>query len=175
MGDHPCRMGPMGGGRGWRHRRARGPCGDRAFEREMPIDMIEKEHSIQIVADVPGASKESIQIEADQGVLIINVIPPDEPASADPSAPPHPVAADEGQAEEAGPPVEAPQEQAEGEGTDKRRFIVQQRPKRFSKRVVELPEGADAYRAEASCRDGVLTITIPREPVPESKKKIPVA
>lgn len=45
MGDHPCRMGPMGGGRGWRHRRARGPCGDRAFERDMLIDMIEVRHT----------------------------------------------------------------------------------------------------------------------------------
>lgn len=194
MHDRPCRMGPMGrmgGRRGWRHRQCRGPCGDRAFERGIPIDITEENDSIQILADVPGASKESIQIEVDKGVLTIDVLSPDDPESAEPSAPPQPAANEDGpidgpssapapaepadavpvqkqtlqaEAGDPAPPAEAPE----------RRFIVQQRPTTFAKRFVQLPEGADALKAEATCTNGVLTITMPRE-VPDSKKRVPVA
>lgn len=170
-----------------------GPCGDRSFERGIPIDITEEADSIQILADVPGASKESIQIEVDKGVLSIDVLSPEDPASVEPSAPPHPPP-NEANPTDGQPSAPAPADAAAtGPGGDqeqtlqaeeggaaaseapKRRFIVQQRPTKFAKRFVPLPEGADALKAEASCTNGVLTITIPREEVPDSKKRVPVA
>ena len=150
---------------------------------------VQTEDSIQIVAEVPGATKDTVQIEIENAVLAISVAPPDEPTPAGTGAPPRTPADEVDPADVAGPSSAPPPAQqaapaaeeaeADADGTPdqgpNRRVLLQERPKKFAKRIVELPEGADALKAEASCSDGVLTITIPREAVPESKTRVPVA
>eukprot|EP00892_Ulva_mutabilis_P012586 jgi/Ulvmu1/96/UM001_0099.1 len=164
-GFHPCsgdamtfdpmfRFGPGG-----RCRRFRGQYGHGCpnFARNMPLDMTETDEQLVILADVPGVSKEAINIEVDKNVLTINVAPPTEPAPTGPTD--YPTAMDDATAEKQ---------------ASEPRVILQQRPQQFAKRSVMLPEGADLARAEAKCTDGVLSITIPKEDLPEIKKRVPI-
>lgn len=147
--------------------------------------------SLQIIADVPGASKDAINIEAEKGLLTISVAalksakttsPASSPAAAatadslgPPSGPPQPIGTLAGNPPQ--PPAAAAGAVASTgapPGTPSHRVILQQRPTSFAKRTVELPEAADGLRAEASCTDGVLTITVPKEVVPETKTRVPI-
>lgn len=73
--DQSSPTGASGWGCSWRHRKYKGHYGasGRAFERRIPIDVTEARDSLQIVADVPGASKDAINIEAEKGLLTISV------------------------------------------------------------------------------------------------------
>ena len=143
---------------------------------------------------MPGVTKDAIRIEVDNNVLTINVVSADDTASPDASAPPLPGnetspedAPDPSQADDtpllndpdAGaatqPPREAPAGAEETPDPNKPRVLLQQRPKRFAKRSVTLPEGSDASNAAAVCADGVLTITLPKHEKPYTKKRVPIA
>lgn len=41
--------------------------------RSMPVDVVEKENAFEVKADIPGVSKEDIQVSVDRDVLRINV------------------------------------------------------------------------------------------------------
>lgn len=144
---------------------------------------IQTEDSIQILADVPGATKETVQIEVEKAVLAISVTPPAAPTRADPSAPQQPPADDINPADVAGPstaPAPVPQDTPASsspavEDSAEAAVLVRERPRKYARRIVELPEGTDAFKAEASCADGVLTITIPKDGSSQSKTTVPIA
>lgn len=126
-------------------------------------------------------------------MLAISVITPDTPTPAGPSAPQQPPATAADPAHVAGPstapapvaPEETPaspspasedaadavEQDCEGDAE----VLVQERPRKYGRRIVELPDGTDAFSAEASCADGVLTITIPKDGAAEAKKRVPIA
>eukprot|EP00892_Ulva_mutabilis_P011920 jgi/Ulvmu1/90/UM001_0093.1 len=172
-------------GPGGRCRKFKGQHGHgcQNFARNIPLDMTETDEQLVILADVPGVSKEAINIEVDKNVLTINVASPTEPAPTGPTAettPPADPAGDTAPLAQGSPdatPAEDTPKNADAtpeKQASEPRVILQQRPKRFAKRSVMLPEGADLARAEAKCTDGVLSITIPKEELPETKKRVPI-
>ena len=62
------------------------------------------------------------------------------------------------------------EEEKESRDREKRKYILKERCVSSFERSFTLPEDADEERLEASCRKGILTITVPRKAKEEAKK-----
>ena len=62
------------------------------------------------------------------------------------------------------------EEKKESKDVEKRKYILKERYVSSFERSFSLPEDADEDSLEASCRKGILTITVPRKAKEEAKK-----
>lgn len=112
----------------------------------MPFDVHETDKAFELVAEVPGFSKEDLKVHLEEdGTLVVD-------------------------AQKKVEKEEAPQEGEEGSAA--RRLYAS---RSFYQRL-RLPEGVSAEGIKATTKDGVLTVTLPKAPKAEPKRKeIPVA
>jgi len=114
----------------------------------MPIDVVEREGGVAVVANVPGFSREQISVEFHEGVLTIAATRPE--AAAAPSS-----GACCGGRCEAG--------RAE-------RVVLRERPVASVRRALAMPERVTGEGITADLVDGVLTVTLPYAKRPEPKR-----
>ncbi len=107
--------------------------------RRPPVDVAETPEHYEILADLPGASRETIDVAFEEGVLEIR---------AEVAAPP-----------EAAPSASEPEE---GEARPVRRVVRRERSSSGYARKLAFQDDVDVDAIEASFRDGVLRVRVPK-------------
>ncbi|HLN08511.1 MAG TPA: Hsp20/alpha crystallin family protein [Xanthobacteraceae bacterium] len=103
------------------------------------VDVVEKDKTYEITAELPGMDEKNVEVLFSDGVLTIKG-----------------------------------EKQEEKEEKKKDYYMSERRYGSF-RRSFEVPEGVDAEKIEASFKNGVLSVTLPKSPEAQKKeKKIPV-
>lgn len=105
---------------------------------------MQTDQAILVQADIPGVSKEHIDLNIDDNVLSISVKPPTD--------------------------MQVGKENAE-EGT---KWHRKERAAMFMQRSLQMPEGSDLMNSSATYENGVLNVTIPKVEVPNKRKRVTV-
>lgn len=96
-------------------------------------DVFTRDNSLVVEAHLPNFEQEDVNIEVENGALIISA------------------------------------ERREKEEDKDKRYVVRESSTSFYRRIT-LPKRADADKIEAQLNDGVLKVSVPLTPLPESKK-----
>ncbi len=96
-------------------------------------DVFTRDNSLVVEAHLPNFEQEDVNIEVENGALIISA------------------------------------ERREKEEDNDKRYVVRESSTSFYRRIT-LPKRADADKIEAQLNDGVLKVSVPLTPLPESKK-----
>ncbi|KAK9808901.1 hypothetical protein WJX72_006071 [[Myrmecia] bisecta] len=148
-----------GRGKGGQRRR-------RNRHRFIPLDLIEADDHYEILADIPGADKNQIQVQTNGDLLTIGVEPEKEPEQ------PQEAQAQEGAAK-AQEGKEAPKEQP-AQGEAKLVYHRHERRHDWVHRSIRMPEDADLDHVKAKYENGVLKLTIPKNAEAQKSRQVPV-
>lgn len=107
----------------------------------LPVDVLETPDSIVVKAQVPGSSKEQIEIHYEKDILTLKA---EIPAEVTPQSVGGGV-----QGEGGSPPLNF-------------RYLLKERGHGSISRTFRLPFAVDAEKAQAEYHDGVLTLTLPK-------------
>lgn len=104
------------------------------------VDVKEEENAYTLEMDLPGKTDKDVKIELNNNVLTI--------------------------ASESEEKCENKQEKAE----DKRKWLIRERSCSKFSRSFTLPEDVDSEKLSASCKNGVLSVIMPRKPLSSPKR-----
>ena len=125
----------------------------------MPIDVVEREDGITVLANVPGFTRDDVAVEFHEGVLTIaasrgNTTTPAAAAKADCCGPSCCTGAQADAAKQSKPA----------------RTVVRERPMSNVRRAISMPDRVTGEGITAELADGVLTVTLPYAARPTPKK-----
>jgi HSP20 family protein len=110
---------------------------DEKYADAPPINVVEKENSFSIKAELAGINPDDVDLRIRDGFLTLS-----------------------GERREE-------KEELDNGG----RYLCHELSSGFFQRVIELPEAADCEKAEASFRNGILTVTVPKKAEAAQKPK----
>jgi HSP20 family molecular chaperone IbpA len=100
----------------------------------------------EVKLDIPGVAKERIQVDMEDGVLSVSVEPEEQAAPS-----------------------------KGDEGSKNLKWHCAERSREFKKRSFKLPETADASNVTAVYENGVLSLTVPKRELPNTRKRIEIS
>lgn len=121
---------------------------DELLESPVAVDVEDADGAFVVTADLPGFTAEEIGVEFAGDTLSISASHTEETE-------------DEG-------------DEPEFDAGTERRYLRRERRHRSVSRSVRLPEPVDREAAEAEYRNGVLTVTLPKESTDEGGQNIPI-
>ncbi len=135
------------------------------------LDVVEADDAYTVTVDLPGVTKDALQISVDGRRVLIEADAA-KPAAAQVATDSTAVAAeattaaDSGASSEAKPDTQATVAAAEQPAIAPRVLYSERRATRFARSIV-LPSEADDSRASAKLVDGVLTLVLPKKAQPQ--------
>jgi HSP20 family protein len=112
------------------------------YYQDIRTDFVEKQDVFELYAEVPGVSKQELQVDVDGQVVRIGQVASEGTRVDTASVPSH------------AQPPEKSTTSPTGPG----------RRRRFRVRTLKLPDNADTSNTSAKCEAGVLTLTFPKKP-----------
>ena len=131
------------------------------------IDVTETDKEIVVTAELPGLERKDVEITFEDGVLTIRGEKRVEQSSSEPSVAKATQTAQGGKGQR---DAKAAQTDGDTQKDARTNYHVAERRYGVFLRVLELPAGVDSANVQATMRNGVLKITIPKPARAEPKK-----